>query len=160
MAFDDGLTDKRERSLQLAVSIDGYKFTRLSPPPQLPVNFADTSVSLSFDPLSRAIVAFGRMDGAPNQHPGQVCGDYPPPANWNMHSVRGVRRAVSLPEPADPSRPSLRNWQNASHQLPFSFDKLDEQCLDIYNTAATVVSSALLGGTFATTIRLLTRKRA
>ena len=153
MAFDDGLTDTTERSLQLAVSSDGYRFTRLRPPPDLPKDFADTSVSLSFDPLTREIVAFGRMDGAPDMHPGEVCGHYPPPRNWNMHSLRGVRRAVSPPEADEPRLPSLRNWQNSStdgihhhRSFPFSFDKLDEQCLDVYNTAATLVSSALVGG--------------
>lgn len=151
MVFDDGLTDANERSLQLAVSTDGYKFTRLSPPPeQLPSNFADTSVSLSYDPLTREFVAFGRMDGAPNQHPEQFCGHFPAPANWNMRSVRGVRRAVSMPESDGHRRvPSLHNWLNASRLLPFSFDQLDEQCLDIYNTAATLVSTALLNNSLA-----------
>jgi hypothetical protein len=140
MAFDDGSTDATERALQLAVSTDGYRFTRLRPPPRLPPSFADTSVSLAFDPLTRNIIAYGREDGAKDRHPGQVCGHYPPPADWNMHSVRAVRRAYS--PPTSNGTPSVLNWQNSTH-LPFSFDVLDVQCLDIYNTAATIVGAAL-----------------
>jgi hypothetical protein len=141
LAFDDGSTDTKERAMQLAVSADGYRFDRLAVPTrQLPTSFADTSVSLSFDPLSREFVALGRMDGAPDQHPEQRCGTFPPPANWNMHSVRGVRRAAS--PAAAGGVPSLLNF-SLSKELPFAFDKLDQQCLDVYNSAAFVASSAL-----------------
>jgi hypothetical protein len=139
MAFDDGATDPKKRALQLAVSSDGYNFTILTPAPNLPASFADTSVSLTFDPLTRDFVAFGRMDGAPDQHPTERCGTFPPPLNWNMRSVRAVRRAVSPPAP---DGPSVLNFTISPH-LPFAFDKLDEQCLDVYNSAATIVSSAL-----------------
>ena len=64
LAFDDGSTDKEERALQLAVSEDGYRFDRLAVlTPQLPTSFADTSVSLSYDPLTKEFVALGREDG-------------------------------------------------------------------------------------------------
>ena len=148
LSFDNGQTDTQFRSLQLAASPDGYNFTVLTPPPSLPENFADTSVSLTFDPLTRAFVAFGRLDGAPNQHPGTVCGSFPPPKNWNMKSVRGVVRASSAALPCVGAVCGPASLQNFSldHPLPFSFDELDEQCLDVYNTAATVVSSTLQSG--------------
>jgi hypothetical protein len=146
MAFDDGTTAKKLRALQLAASSDGYNFTVLTPCQtcQLPSSFADTSVSLTFDPLTRDFVAFGRWDGAPDQHPTERCGTFPPPSDWNMHSVRAVRRAVS---PKTSNGPTLLNFTVSKHS-PLSFDKLDEQCLDVYNSAATIISSALAGSTW------------
>jgi hypothetical protein len=40
---------------------------------------------------------------------------------------------------------------SVSDQIPFSFDALDEQCLDIYNTAATLISSLTDATAAATT---------
>jgi hypothetical protein len=74
MAFDDGTTDTTFRALQLAVSLDGFAFTVLTPPPpELGDSFADTSVSLNWDPVSSQFVAFGRDDDYPDQHPGKCC---------------------------------------------------------------------------------------
>ena len=58
-----------------------------------------------------------------------------------MRSVRAVRRAAS--PPAAGGIPSLLNFSISGGQLPFAFDKLDQQCLDVYNSAAVIVSSAL-----------------
>ena len=139
MVFDDGTTDPRLRAMQLAISADGFNFTRFSAPSRLPESFADTSVSLSLDPSTLEFVAFGRNDGTPDQHPGQKCGNMTP--SYNMQSVRAVKRGVSPPSNA---RPSLLNF-SATKDLPLAFDRLDPQCLDIYNTAAVVVSSSLRG---------------
>lgn len=115
-----------------ATSTDGWTFNRMAPafaPPALPKNFADTSVSLAFDPATNAFVAFGREDGAPDQHPGQKCGTFPAPKNFNMKSVRAVLRAVSLPDAG--GRPSVLNFTVPGGPLAFAFDQLDEQCLDV-----------------------------
>eukprot|EP00729_Bicosta_minor_P001145 gene1145-15927_t len=128
MALDDSTTNPSNfRSLQLAISEDGFAFEVLSPPPQLPASFADTSVSLTFDPKTAMFTAFGREDGAPNAHPSETCGAASP--SYNMQSVRAVRRAFS---PANAtsggggSMPTLLNF-TISEELPFSFDKLDVQ---------------------------------
>ena len=136
MAFDDGVSDPAGlRVLQLAVSADGFRFTVLSPPmASKDSSFADTSVSLSFDPATREFVAFGRYDGYPNQHPERPqCGKQIP--NFNMQSVRAVRRATS---PCG----SLVNFSLAAH-VPLHFDKLDDQCVDVYNTAAWIASAGV-----------------
>jgi hypothetical protein len=149
MAFDNSHTDSVKRALQLAVSPDGYAFTTLDPPPPLGRSFADTSVSLAFDPYTRDFIAFGREDGAPDQHPGFRCGDFggTTPTNYNMKSVRAVKRAVSPPDAAT-GEPSLTNFSaNKSLPLAFAFDRLDPQCLDVYNSAAVVVAPD--GGTSA-----------
>ena len=132
MAFDDGVANQSGfRALQLAVSADGFGFTVLTPPPPTGSSFADTSVSLSFDPATLEFVAFGRQDGFPNQHPERpVCGTQTP--SYNMHSVRAVQRAAS-PDG------SLVNFSLGD--VPLAFDRLDPQCVDVYNTAAWIVSA-------------------
>ena len=130
MALDDSTTNPSNfRSLQLAISEDGFAFEVLPAPPRLPPSFADTSVSLTFDPKTAMFTAFGREDGAPNMHPDETCGAASP--SYNMHSVRAVRRAFS---PANAtgggggggSMPTLLNF-TVSEELPFAFDKLDVQ---------------------------------
>lgn len=50
MTFDNNLKPAgiAERALQLATSQDGYTFSIISPPPDLPEFFADTSVALVY----------------------------------------------------------------------------------------------------------------
>ena len=70
-----------------------------------------------------------RFDGYPNQHPGVQCGNQTP--NYNMRSVRAVRRAAS-------PNASLVNFSvdlQLNTTVPLAFDKLDAQCVDVYNTA-------------------------
>jgi hypothetical protein len=65
MAFDDEVANPTGfRALQIAVSPDGFSFSVLSKLPDTGNSFADTSVSLSYDPTSREFVAFGRYDGS------------------------------------------------------------------------------------------------
>eukprot|EP00040_Diaphanoeca_grandis_P034181 m.210707 g.210707 ORF g.210707 m.210707 type:complete len:604 (+) comp33090_c0_seq1:194-2005(+) len=130
LAFDDATTDATFRGLQLAVSTDGYHFEKITPQPVLPESFADTSVSVVYDPVAMDFVAFGRFDGYPDQHPGLKCGNMTP--DYNMKSVRAVRKATS--------HMGIMNFSSSNITTPFAFDVLDPQCLDIYNTAASVVS--------------------
>jgi len=160
MTFDDNASPGvPRRGMQLAVSQDGFNFTRLSPPPRLPESFADTSVALVLDPTSNTFVAYGREDGYPDQHPGVKCGNVTP--GFNMQSVRGVRRAASAPVAAQghvgpkavgtpavaaATMYSLTNFTiNVSAANPlgtvFGFDRLDAQCVDVYNTAAITYNS-------------------
>lgn len=150
MTFDDNASPGVPlRAMQLAVSPDGFHFTRLAFVPRLPESFADTSVALVHDPTTDAFVAFGREDGYPDQHPGVRCGNVTP--SFNMQSVRAVRRAVSpaTPGPAHPDGPaySLLNFTvNASatgnaQGVVLGFDRLDPQCVDVYNSAAIAYNS-------------------
>lgn len=135
MAFDNTATDTTKRALQLAVSPDGFAFETLHPPPPLGESFADTSVSLVFDPFTQDFVAYGRDDNTPDQHPDERCGHFP--ISFNMRSVRGVRRAISPPDNRT-GTPSLLNFSIAT-PVSFAFDRLDPQCLDVYNSAAVIV---------------------